>query len=69
MPSKWCPDCQDVVTCSFMPSFCCWCGRDLRDDEVLPNIKTYAERLKLIEDLKKRNPNIKTDSVGQIKLF
>lgn len=48
MPSKYCPVCNDLVTCSFAPSYCCWCGYDLRNQECEPAFTTYEERLRVI---------------------
>ena len=71
MSSKWCSNCHKIVTTNTIPNFCCWCGRDLRGEEILPKIKSWSDRITLIEKLEKgiEIPIIKTDSTGQIKLF
>ncbi len=71
MSSKWCSVCHEIVSTNSIPSFCCWCGKDLRNEEILPEFTSWDERVALIEKLKNRSesPVIKTDSIGQIKLF
>lgn len=66
MPSKWCPDCEEVVTCSFNPVFCCWCGKHL-DGDLLPN--SLEECQKVVEQLKANKNLPKMDNIGQVKLF
>ena len=75
MPSKYCPVCNDLVTCSSIPNYCGWCGYDLRNQECVPAFNTYQERLKVIaavaEKLKKQKPATTEISPGvlQTKLF
>lgn len=70
MSNKWCSVCEKIVSTSRIPNFCCWCGKELRNEEILPEFNTWAERVALVEKLKRPSePAIKTDSKGQIKLF
>lgn len=70
MVSKWCSICQDIVTAGIV-NYCCWCGKDLHNQEALPEYTTYDERVKLIQKLKQQDfPQMQTISKnGQIKLF
>lgn len=33
--SKYCEICDTIVTCSFSPSWCPWCGKDLREEQLV----------------------------------
>lgn len=70
MVSKWCSICQDIVTAG-MVNYCCWCGKDLHNQESLPEFKTYDERVKLIQKLKHQDftQEQTISKNGQIKLF
>lgn len=70
MVSKWCSDCQDIVTAG-MVNYCCWCGKDLRNHKALPEFKTYDERVKLVQKLKQQDftQEQTISKNGQIKLF
>ncbi len=69
MVSKWCNICSEIKTASPVLNYCTKCGNDLRDKADLPKFKTYEERLMLIKKLSSSNTQIKTDKLGQIKLF
>lgn len=66
MPSKYCPNCQKIIsTAGSAPNFCYYCRRDLRDMPVLPPVIYHSERLKQLEKLKLE---YKTEPV-QLKFF
>lgn len=70
MPSKWCAKCQNIVTCNYVPEYCIWCGNSLQDEDVLPEFRTWQERVALVEKLKKRAElPAKTKDAAQMKLF
>lgn len=69
MKSKWCSVCQEIVTCSFEPNYCCWCGKDLRNESILPRFATYEEREQIVFKLKNSEIPLKISEIKQIKLF
>lgn len=63
MSSKWCSNCELIVSTNTKPNYCCWCGKDLRNEEVLPEFNTAEEREAIIAGLRKpKEP-------AQLKLF
>lgn len=66
MPSKYCPDCKDIITCNFIPKYCCWCGRDLQKENILPEFATFEDRKNLLAELQTCSKYIPQ---GQISLF
>lgn len=60
MTSKWCSNCQQIVTTNTVPKFCCWCGKDLKAEPILPEFKTWEERERIIAGMRKP---------AQLKLF
>ena len=60
MSSKWCSNCQQIVTTNTVPKFCCWCGKDLGIEPILPEFKTLEERERIIAGMRKP---------AQLKLF
>lgn len=69
MVSKWCDVCSEIKTVSPVLKYCSKCGNDLRNKANLAEFKTNEERLMLIKKLSSSNTQIKTDKLGQIKLF
>lgn len=69
MVSKWCDICSEIKTASPVLKYCSKCGNDLQNKANLPEFKTNEERLMLIQKLNISNIQIKTDKIGQIKLF
>ena len=51
MPSKWCCNCQKIVSTNTTPKYCCWCGKDLRADEILPEFNSWSERERIVSSL------------------
>ena len=48
MPSKYCAACDELVsTANFVPDYCGWCGKDLRNEPLFPEFSTYKERVEL----------------------
>jgi len=43
-----------------VPKFCCWCGKDLGTEPILPEFKTLEERERIIAGMRKP---------AQLKLF
>lgn len=56
MSSKWCSKCKVIVTTNTIPKYCAWCGKDLREEQILPEFNTWEERLNLIAELTKQQP-------------
>lgn len=52
MSSKWCSNCELIVSTNTKPNYC-WCGKDLRNEEVLPEFNTAEEREAIIAGLRK----------------
>ena len=53
MPSKYCPNCQKIITTGGSPpNFCYYCRRDLSDMPVLPSVIYQSQRLEQLEKLK-----------------
>ncbi len=72
MPSKYCKNCGDLVTCSSSPNYCCWCGSDLRQEPLTPPFNTFAERLKIIADAAAKAALLQEEILPgryQLKLF
>lgn len=73
MPSKYCSTCEKLVTSSSIPNYCCWCGRDLSNQECTPAFNTFEERLKVIADAAAKVIPIKKEEIKpgryQLKLF
>lgn len=67
MSSKWCSNCKMIVTTNSIPSFCCWCGKDLRLENILPKFSTWAEREKIVNELLQAQQIVKENI--QLKLF
>lgn len=52
-----------IVSTNTKPNYCCWCGKDLRNKEVLPEFNSVEEREAIIAGLRKpKEP-------AQLKLF
>lgn len=70
MPSKWCSNCQEIVSMTGgYPSFCCWCGKNLTKEDGLPEFKTYDKRVALENQLKHCKGFLETKQSTQLKLF
>lgn len=67
MSSKWCSDCQQIVTTNNIPKYCAWCGKDLRNEDILPDFNTWKERQELVSKLIQSKPIITEDT--QLSLF
>lgn len=68
MPSKYCSNCKDIVSTSgFEPNFCGWCGKDLRDEPLFPEFKTYKERVELLKKYKTLAHNINLVGEGRVR--
>lgn len=66
MPSKYCPECQKIITTGgSSPNFCYYCCRNLSDMPVLAPIIHYKDRVRLLEKLKKEYK----PEPAQLKLF
>lgn len=66
MSSKWCSNCKQIVTTNSKPNYCCWCGKDLRNEDILPEFNSWEERVKLVNELIEKDKILKTE---QLKLF
>ena len=70
MPSKWCSNCQEIVSMTGgYPSFCCWCGKNLTKEDGLPEFNAWDERVALVDRLKQRKETPKPTQTTQLKLF
>lgn len=67
MSSKWCSNCQKIVTTNTIPKFCAWCGKDLRLENILPEFNTWAEREKIVNELLQAHQIVKENT--QLSLF
>lgn len=52
-----------IVSTNTKPNYCCWCGKDLRNEEVLPEFNSVEEREAIIARLRK------PPEPAQLKLF
>lgn len=66
MSSKYCPNCDRIVTItgSTPPNYCAWGCGTLANQPVLPKFATWAEREKVLQDARD-----KAKPVGQLSLF
>lgn len=53
MSSKWCSNCQKIVTTNTVPNFCAWCGNCLILEKTLPQFNTWLEREFIVKELLK----------------
>ena len=51
MSSKWCSNCQKIVTTNTVPNFCAWCGNSLILEKTLPEFNTWIEREFIVKEL------------------
>ncbi len=49
---KYCDICDTLVTCSFKPNWCPWCGKDLRGEPLLEDFTTIEGRLELLNRMR-----------------
>ncbi len=65
MPTKWCSNCQKVITASYKLNWCVWCGKNLKEEKEL-HFKNWEDQCKQIEELKK---NSNQQITKQLSLF
>ena len=59
MTSRWCSNCEQIVTTNTKPNYCCWCGKDLKNEEVLPEFHSWEEREAIVAGLRKGVKEVK----------
>ena len=52
MSSKWCSKCKVIVTTNTIPKYCAWCGKDLREEQIVQLMPRIHKTL-----YSSRNPN------------
>lgn len=64
--TKYCPECQETITCTFDVNYCCWCGKDLRNEKPFPKFPDFEQQKQFIQSLK---IGLNSSQTHQLQLF